>query len=341
MTDTVIDHVRQNAAMLDGYLHEAVNDQGRGGVLDKIEALKHEDFDFGSLSESDVAHAARILTCLSTLQVITEDVQQLGQIDTFRSFDGSIQPVSLANAVRSAVQEGLPDEEIEDILKGLLASPVFTAHPTEMRRASVVEREHEISSLLQHYEKATDPAERAQVGDDLYRAVSLLWGTRLNRPERITVQDEIGNLLGVVKRSILPALVTLYNEWGRDIPHDGPLPNILKLGSWIGGDRDGHPHVDDVTLNYAFKEQAKVAFDFYTQKLDLLDKELTVSDEVTQVSDALAELARKSLNTDVHRIDEPYRRALAYIKLRLAHTRAKTLGEAVVNGASIAPPYET
>ena len=342
MTDTVIDHVRKNAALLDGYLNEAVTDLGRANVLDKIEALKHQDFDFASLSESDAAHAARILTCLSTLQVITDDVSQLGQIDTFKSFDGTIEPVSLANAVRSAVQQGMADGDIETVLNELLASPVFTAHPTEMRRASVVEREYEIAGLLQAHDKVTNAAERAQIEEDLYRAVSLLWNTRLNRPERITVQDEINNLLGAVKRAMLPALVTLYNEWGRDIPQDDAgLPNILKLGSWIGGDRDGHPHVDEVTLNYAFKEQAKVAFAFYTQQLDKLDTELTVSDEVTPVSEALNELARKSLNTDIHRVDEPYRRAVSHIKLRLARTKALTLGEAQTNGAATAAPYAT
>ncbi|MGZ3304947.1 MAG: phosphoenolpyruvate carboxylase, partial [Asticcacaulis sp.] len=334
MTETFVDHVRQNIAMLDGYLHEAVTGFNRASVLDKIEALKSPGFDLSTLSESDAAHAARLMTCLSTLQVISEDVSQLGQIDTFKSFDGTIQPVSLANAVRSAMQEGLPDEEIEDVLKGLMASPVFTAHPTEMRRATVVEREFEIAQLLQAYEKAANAAEKQQVEDDLYRAVALLWSTRLNRPERITVQDEIRNLLGAVKRSILPALVTLYNEWGRDIKHDGPLPNIVKLGSWIGGDRDGHPHVDEVTLNYAFKTQATIAFGFYQQQLDKLDIELTSSDEVVQVSEALTELARKSQNTDIHRVDEPYRRAIAHIKHRLMRTRAQVLGEPIVNGAS-------
>ncbi|ESQ74327.1 phosphoenolpyruvate carboxylase [Asticcacaulis sp. AC402] len=341
MNETVVDHVRHNAALLDGYLNETVTDLGRGGVLDKIEALKLLDFDFSSLSESQAAHAARILTCQSTLQVIVDDVSQLGQIDTFIDSEGQVKPVSLANAVRSAQRGGLEAEEVETVLSELLASPVFTAHPTEMRRASVVEREYEISQLLQAYQKVTNPSERAQLEDDLYRAVSLLWNTRLNRPERITVQDEINNLVGAVKRSVLPALVTLYNEWGRDIPHDGKLPNIIKLGSWIGGDRDGHPHVDEVTLNYAFKTQAAVMFDFYVQQLDQLARELTVSDEVTPASDFVNDLARKSMNTDIHRIDEPYRRALAHIKQRLTCTRAQLLGEPAINGASLAPAYDS
>jgi len=345
MTDTVLNHVKQHIGLLEGFLTEAVHEFGRAEVMDKVEALKDKTFDFSALSESEAAHIARIMTCLSMLSVISEDVGQLGQIDSFESADGAMRPISLANAVESARQSGLDKAEIDATLSSMLASPVFTAHPTEMRRASIVERETEIATLLQAYEKAANPGEKKQVEDDLYRAVALLWNTRLNRPERITVRDEINNLIAAVKRSVLPALVTLYTEWGRDIPHEGPLPDVLKLGSWIGGDRDGHPHVDEVTLRYAYREQARVAFDFYAIHLDKLDSELTMSDEVTPVSDALHELARKSLNTDIHRVDEPYRRAIAYIKQRLARTRAETLGEARDSRAgdisALAPAYES
>ena len=327
MNDTPFDPVGHHIAMLDGFLSDAVTEFGRRDVLDTIDAMKAGHFDFDTLSESDAAHVARIMTVLSTLQVISEDVAQLKEVGTFTSATGEQVQTTLANAVDSARHEGLSGETIKEVLDGLLASPVFTAHPTEMRRASIVEREYEISQLLQAYERVQPGNERNAVRDDLYREVALLWSTRLNRPERITVVDEINNLLGAVKRSILPALSTLYGEWQRDLDLGGPLPNILKLGSWIGGDRDGHPHVDEVTLTYAFKAQARIAFDFYFAKLDKLDTELTLSDEVTPVTEALAELARKSLDVNIHRNDEPYRRAVSYIKSRLARTAEVVLGE--------------
>ncbi|WP_349320362.1 hypothetical protein [Asticcacaulis sp. MM231] len=104
MTDTVLNHVKQHTALLDGFLSEAVHEFGKAEVMDKVEALKDKDFDFGSLSESEAAHAARIMTCMSMLSVISEDVGQLGQIDTFESADGSMQPISLANAVEFGAQ---------------------------------------------------------------------------------------------------------------------------------------------------------------------------------------------------------------------------------------------
>ena len=345
MNDTPFDPIGHHIAMLDGFLTDAVTEFGRRDVLDIIEAMKAGTCNFDSLSESDAAHAARIMTVLSTLQVISEDVAQLKEIGTFLSSTGEMVQTTLANAVASARHEGLAQETIEETLDGILASPVFTAHPTEMRRASIVEREYEITQLLQAYERSQVGPERNAVRDDLYREVALLWSTRLNRPERITVTDEINNLLGAVRRAILPALSSLYGEWGRDLAIEGHLPNILKLGSWIGGDRDGHPHVDEITLAYAFKAQARIAFDFYFARLDKLDIELTVSDEVAHVTEGLAELARKSLDVNVHRNDEPYRRAISYIKSRLARTAEVVLGEpqrrGMPAGAVGAPPYDS
>ncbi len=340
MDDTPLDPVRHHIALLDELLGDAVRDSKRGDMLAKVDALKNGTCDFEHLSESEAAHAARIMTCLSALQVISEDVDQLKIVEKFTASDGSRQATTLVNAVASALGEGIAMADIETTLAGILASPVFTAHPTEMRRASIVEREFEITQLIQAYEKA-QPDEREIIEDDLYRAVALLLNTRLNRPERITVTDEINNLLGAVKRAILPALVTLYGEWDRGLEVEKSLPTVLKLGSWIGGDRDGHPHVDEVTLTYAFKEQARLIFGFYFTQLAKLDTELTVSNELVQVSDDLQELSRKSADGNIHRVDEPYRRAVAYIIKRLEKTRGVVLAEDERRGASAAPAYDT
>ncbi len=339
MDDTSLDPVRHHIDLLDRLLNEAVRDFQRGDALSVIDAIKNGTCDFSTLTESEAAHAARIMTGLSTLQVISEDVDQLKVVGNFTASDGSQKPTTLINAVASARGEGTAAADIENVLDCMLASPVFTAHPTEMRRASVTMRETEITNLLQAWQAAPN-AEKKSVEDDLYRSIALLLNTRLNRPERITVTDEINNLLGAVKRAVLPALVTLYGEWNRDLGLEGHLPNILKLGSWIGGDRDGHPHVDEVTLTYAYREQARLIFGFYFEQLEKLDTELTMSDELVQVSDDLLEMSRKSLDANIHRVDEPYRRAVAYVQKRLERTRAVVLNEDERRGSSALPAYE-
>jgi phosphoenolpyruvate carboxylase len=346
MNDTKIDRISQNIAMLEGFLREALVDFGKSEVLSKIEALKTHTLDLKALTESEAAYVARLMACLCTLTILSEDVGSMSREESFERSDGKVVPISLVNAVESAGLAGYDASEIEETLAGIVASPVFTAHPTEMRRASVVEREYEITQSLARHEHPLKSSEKKAVEEDLYRNVALLWNTRLHRPERITVADEIKNTLGAVKRSILPALVELYTEWDREIALEGPLPKVLKLGTWIGGDRDGHPYVDDTTMRYAFKEQARALFDFYFKQLDKLGMELTMSESLTQMSEALMDLARKSSDTNVHRVDEPYRRAITYIKSRLAKTAQSILGESrsrITPDAmsALSVPYET
>src|SRR5690606_31964604 len=126
--------------------------------------------DLDKLTESEAAHAARYMACLSTLTVLREDMSQLKVTDTFINAEGHEVPTGLANAVASAIKEGLEEDEVHAILNDIHASPVFTAHPTEMRRASVAEREYELVQLMQAWEKA-DTVEREALLDDIYRAV--------------------------------------------------------------------------------------------------------------------------------------------------------------------------
>jgi phosphoenolpyruvate carboxylase len=114
--------------------------------------------------------------------------------------------------------------------------------------------------------------------------------------------------------------VRLYEDWDRDLPEQAPFPLVLGLGSWIGGDRDGHPHVDHVTLKLALAQQGQVIFAYYLEELDRLEGELTLSLTLAPVSDEVMELARRSAQHSVHRAYEPYRRALTYIRDRVLAT---------------------
>ncbi len=102
------------------------------------------------------------------------------------------------------------------------------------------------------------------------------------------VEDEIDNTLSFVQRAILPALVNLYTDWARDFADPQPFPTVLTLGTWIGGDRDGHPHVNDVTLRQALRFQSQVILDFYLKEINKLGAELTISSSLSGISGRFA-----------------------------------------------------
>ena len=221
-----------------------------------------------------------------------------------------------------------------EALASLNVVPVLTAHPTEVRRRCVVDRELEIVRLLDR-----DPADpRGEA--ELYREVALLWRTRLHRPERITVRDEIRNALSTVRQAMLPALVDLYGEWAT-LGEAGRFPPVLKLGSWLGGDRDGHPGVDGDSLRLALRSQARIILDFYAGELRRLWSDLALSTAFVEPSEAVRALAAGDPNPSPHRLDEPYRLALEHMFNRLSASAQQLAGGPVAFALepSQAAPY--
>jgi phosphoenolpyruvate carboxylase len=98
--------------------------------------------------------------------------------------------------------------------------------------------------------------------------------------------------------------------------------SLLTIGNWIGGDRDGNPHVNDEVLRYALFRQSSVALNYYLIQTKELRRELSQSLRVIQVTPEIEQLARLSTDTSVHRHDEPYRLALTHVYDRLAATAA-------------------
>lgn len=335
-----VDDARAQAVMVFGEcLNEAAFSSGRSDLF-----IKHSSFEqsldaFEGLNEQDTAYLARYMTCLSTLMVISADVTAIPVKDSFIDGHGEERDINLTSAVGAVLEEGYAPELVRDVLDTLDATPVFTAHPTEMRRASIVDREMALTKGLQDLIAAKTDFERETARDDLYRAVALLWHTRLHRPERITVYDEIFNLMQVVRQSILPSLNGLYEKWGQTLPEAASKHVFVTLGSWIGGDRDGHPFVDDQTLKAAFRAQSNVIFDHYFNAINTLDRELTLSESVTKVSEQVYDLARKAKDSNIHRVDEPYRRALFHIRARLKATSELIQSDKASD--FVAEPYET
>jgi phosphoenolpyruvate carboxylase len=322
-------NVGRNARLLDGLFLEAVRyldgDRAAGALEQAIQAGAPEGADgaFTALSNEEAADLARAFACRALLGNIAEDVAGRRRYADFEATASEDRPRTLAAAAAVLERRGEERSAIRARVDRLRIVPVLTAHPTEMRRKSVLDREREITRLLSlrshHLGRADDEALRAE----LFREIAFLWKTRLNRPERITVDDEIRNTLSIVAQSILPAMTELYERWSRALESDGDTPAILGLGSWLGGDRDGHPLVNAETLRYAFRRQAETVFGVYLERVRALAVDLALSSTLITVTPALSALADTSREESIHRRDEPYRRALDRIEQRLKATLSR------------------
>jgi phosphoenolpyruvate carboxylase len=170
------------------------------------------------------------------------------------------------------------------------------------------------------------PEEEAEVEAKLQRVIHTLWQTTEIRPFKMTVADEIENGVAYHPLSFFQAIPALYERLGRQMRElwgqDAAIPSFLRVGSWIGGDRDGNPNVDAGVLRHAITRQAEVAFKHYFYELAGLYRELSLSSRHIRVSPAVAALAAASPDSAISRREEPYRLALATIEGRLSATAA-------------------
>ena len=245
---------------------------------------------------------------------------------------------ALGSAAAGAMElhPGLTPARVKAYLAGAVFVPVITAHPTEVRRKSILDREIELSTLLEQRDAASlQTSERHEIDAQLKRAIRTLWQTRMLRSTRITVADEIENNLAIFARTFLPGLPRVKRRLARQFKLDGDPIAYLRLGSWVGGDRDGNPNVSPDTLDYAVRRQAEVVLDHYLAEIHALGAELSLSDALATASPALHALAASMEHASIHQEDEPYRRALVTCYARMAATRATRLGA----GPNLAPRF--
>jgi phosphoenolpyruvate carboxylase len=208
-----------------------------------------------------------------------------------------------------------------------------------VQRKSILDAERAIAVQLGMRDELPSDAERAD-NEALIRArVTQLWQTRVLRTTKVTVADEIENALSYYQATFLRELPRLYRDLERLLPGH-PVASFLRMGHWIGGDRDGNPNVGAETLRLALARQSEVALRFYLTELHELGAELSISGTLAPVTDEMQALAQRSPDRSERRADEPYRLALTGMYARLAATLERLTGtEALRHAVAPQDPY--
>ncbi len=284
-------------------------DASAGRVLDRL--LKN-------LSADQTVTVIRAFSYFSHLANIAEDRHHVRRRAVHEK-TGNLQEGSLALAFERLHRADHRAADIAAVLQRAYISPVLTAHPTEVQRKSILDAERAVAELLGERDELPT-AERRADNEALMRArVTQLWQTRMLRTAKLTVADEVENALSYYPTTFLREIPRLYREIERALPGHAIAP-FLRMGHWIGGDRDGNPNVTAATLQHALARQAEVALRHYLTEVHSLGAELSISGTLAPVSAEMVALAEKSPDTNEHRQDEPYRRALIGIYARLAST---------------------
>ena len=255
---------------------------------------------------------------------------------------------SLVFALDALASAAVSPEAIADFFAHALVAPVLTAHPTEVQRQSLIRNHRDVSRLLDQRERLQmTPEEEADNDLALANAILTLWQSRMLRPVRLKVLDEVKNGITYFRETFFTELPRLYIQATQQLQKRYPektwaLPPFFRVGSWIGGDRDGNPFVTAEILREALRLQSAAALNHYLEEVHELGGELPLSDMLVKVTPELQALAEHSTDHSPQRADESYRRALSGIYARLAAT-ARTLDqfEPVRHEIGSAAPYET
>ncbi len=360
MTDTTSDRdlpLKEDTRLLGRLLGDVLRAQAGDDGYARIEAVRQTAIRFRRAAPGDATEARAELSALlndlpiaGTLDVVrafsyfshlanlAEDVHQNRRRRAHALAGSPPQIGSVDAALAHLVDSGIAPATLAAWFAEALVSPVLTAHPTEVQRKSILDSEREIARLLMWRDRTTmTPEETEELETGLYRQILSLWQTAMLRLSKLHVRDEIENGLAYYRYTFLTELPRLYEGLAMGLMRTfgvaAPVPPFLRMGSWIGGDRDGNPYVGAETLEYAIRAQAGVAFDHYLENVHRLGAELSLSVRLVQPTAALAKLAADARDTNPHRQDEPYRQALTGIYARVAATSLALTGRAPARAA--------
>ncbi len=353
-TDDVTAHpdeaLDQDIRLLGRHLGDLIAEQAGPEVFDLVESMRREavqarraggdatsviDGLLAGVSLDTAIILIRAFSWFSLLANIAEDVHHARRRRHHRESGSPARPGTLDHTVSALQASGLDDDQIVATLAGVQVSPVLTAHPTEVRRKTILDTQRRIAELLVERDRMRMNADEERDWDfSLRLQVLTLWQTSLLRLAKLRARDEIAEALryyDLTLFQVLPALQLAVQEQVDALaPGHAPraLP-VVRMGSWIGGDRDGNPFVTAEVLQMAVDRQATTALSHHLNAVFQLSLELSMSLRLITPTDELLALADRSGDDSPFRADEPYRRALRGVHARLHATAKATLGVAL------------
>ncbi len=266
---------------------------------------------------------------------IAERVHRIRRRRDYERAGAAPQPGSLREVVHDLIGDGVSREEILALIARLRIEPVFTAHPTEAVRRSLLDKEQVlVKCLIADIDRQRTPAERRADRERMRLALSAGWQTADAARERPTVQDEMDHVsyfLADVLYPMLPVFYEVFEDVLAELGPPPPLPALLRFGTWVGGDMDGNPNVGADTVRAALAAQRAQILAAYRREIAQLERLLSQSLSrvgvdaavLERLADYRARLPKATAKLKARYADMPYRHLLSLISARLAATAAE------------------
>ncbi len=304
-------------------LRTEYDDKTREEIISVIDKLSIED-------------AHKVVRAFSIYFILVNASDEVNRIRQYRKHimsAGSAPGGSFEEALISIKKDDISKNKIEKILSSIEVIPVFTAHPTEATRQTILRKILKISRLLLQRElRKNTNEEEEKIKLDLQSAITLLWQSNEIRFHKVTVQDEIQRGMFFFKDVIYDVLPNFYFNLNTKLKNHFdlavPSPVILKFGSWMGGDRDGHPFVTTGITKETWTNNRRQIINLYLRDLDSLYTALSSSINIVKADKKLTSSVKKERDEmNVRKTDgvfrdpsEVYRTKLYLMSIKLQNT---------------------
>ncbi len=265
---------------------------------------------------------------------VAERVHRIRRRRAYQRAAARPQPDGLHDVLARLRARGLPEAVLRGALARLRIEPVFTAHPTEAIRRSLLEKEQVlVRCLVSDLDGELTAGERAAARAQIRTVLTIAWQTAEASAQRPSVQDEVDHIsfyLAEVLYRVLPVFYeTLEDALGAPLA-DGAPPRLLGFGTWVGGDMDGNPNVDAETIGTSLATQRALVLERYRADTGRLARLLSQSRGRVAVDTAIEEhcadyahrLPQAAAAIRPRHADMPYRRLLTLMQARLRETQA-------------------
>ena len=246
----------------------------------------------------DIDVALQLIRSFSTYFQMVNTAEKVHRIRRRRDYLRDAhqdQPGGLEDTLLKLKASGITADGLESLLESMLIEPVFTAHPTEPTRRTMLRKEQEI---VRHLVDLLNPTMTPQETNSALQNIRLLattgWQTSEHPSEQMTVADELEHVLffitDVLYRAVPPffedlrvAVERIYGEEGGRVE----LPNLLRFSSWVGGDMDGNPNVNAKTIRATLARQRSLILDLYFKECGAISAKLSQSNDRASFSQAM------------------------------------------------------
>jgi phosphoenolpyruvate carboxylase len=356
------DSLHRDMILLENLLNEIVTEDEGAEAVQLLSEIRHLARDrranvpgaeatlserIQGLSEDQARLIARSLSIFFDLANLAEDRQR---VRVLRERERDRHPDPISESIGASIQQlkaaGFNAEQVQAALDQLDVELVFTAHPSEAKRRSIRSKLRRMRQCMEDLDRDDQlPRERAGVLARLRADLTVLWQTEFLRPMRPSVLEEVERGLSIMPRlwEVVPEIFLSFRlALSREYPdHEFTLPRFLRFGSWMGGDRDGHPGVTWDITERTLVWLRDTAIDRHLDWCRRLYDFLSVSrNEVSLENDlpgavAQAEIRWPDFASTLSRVapHETYRRWIRLIEWRLRQSRCRTMTDSAVDGA--------